>query len=1315
MQKNKLAKRMTAAVCSLLMLLTLLTPFSALAQENEDGYEEVLRFSNFEKTYSSGAIDRNIYADWTLGNNVPMDITNGHELKNLRLQLKFTLTGPQGQNEITSTWNQGGYVKLRSVDVPNKEGDPDLPVNGGSHENNAEHNYGWNLSSQSSNPIKLHSGENELLIPLINTEGDGYSVTTRGLIDWTQLNRILFVVQGKDMVKGVADHTMTVTYAAVVDIGEQPDPVPTVNMPTLFGNNMMFQQGKDMKVWGWAEAGETVEVSFSKRGEASALQTKSTTVGADGSWSVVLDAMEASYQEYTMTVTVRSGDEVTGQKTIDHILIGEVWAAGGQSNMAFQVMSDLYADEYLAQADNDTIRMFVEPNFPQGDNCPQPLEPEDDIPGAYWATGANDGDVSVVSSVAYHFALALQEKLDVPVGFLYTPVGGSVIEAWISRDVIEQDEEYKQFLISKGKYCDEENWPNRANRMSGLYNQKIGALSGYNVAGTIWYQGESNSGEPEIYGHALNLLRENWGRVFGYENGEDMPFVFTLVQPWITDLDDPQFLGRFAEGMYDGWKQSEDTDMAMISIYDLPLYFVDRNGNSSDPIHPRHKQPVGERFATAAYNMVYDETGTAEYTAPVFKSMTPGDSDGDGINDYIDVTFDHVGDGLEVINAVYDGDGFGQNNGDGLGVLSETEDVHGFAIAGTGGVYVNAKARITGKDTVRVWSDGVKNPVNVTYNFYTYYMGGTLKNSVGIPAIPFRSDRSDTVSYFNMQDWTYADANVWTCFTNGDKGNWADFLPSWGSGAISGPQAEWEYDPDVKAEGRASVKVTYTPDSTGSVGIGPVLGYLNQPSQFENFDTISVSVKNGDDRDKGLSLRIQSGGAVYTAAVVEEDYTVSLDDAAVAAGSDFTPYTFSLHNLTDEKGDPVAEPDAILKNVEQLQFTFADDQAGTVYLDDVCFGFLYDESVDKSVLEEELAQSIDESLYTEESVAAYKTIRQSAQTVMDDPVATQSQVNRIAQTLKETRLSLVEINTVGTFSAFERTTLSSGNNIYADWTFGDNTPIDLTGYDMNNLRLQLKFTLVMPDDVTETTSTFNNFGWIKLRSEDVANKPGDPSGADNTEHNYGWNLSTNPANPIKLHSGENVLLIPLVNTQDDGYSVVTRGLMDWSKVNRILMTISSNDMKGRDGEFQMIMTEARIVDISVNNARKEELQALIDEPVDTSSATAGQIAAYEEAKQAAQTVCDDEAASLTDIAQAKAVLQAAIANLGSLPGDMDGNGEVTASDALTVLQAATHKIILTDAQRIQADVDGVSGVNSADALLILQYATKKISQFPSEG
>lgn len=1277
MHMHKSAKRLTALFSSLLMLLTMLAPLSSLAQGDEDGYTEVLNFSKFLGTYQSGVNSDNIYADWKQGDNVPKDITDGHALKNLRLQLKFTLTKPDDVPDKASTWNKSGWIKLRSSDTPD------------------ENNYGWNISSKSVSPLRLHTGENELLIPLVNQEGDGYDVTTKGIIDWTKVDRLIFVVGGSSMKKGVNDHSMKVTCARIVDIGEQPDPVPTIDMPTIFSNGMIFQQNKPMAVWGKAEAGETIEVAMSKKGDPAVLQTKSAAAGSDGQWKVTLDEMKASYQKYTMTVTAKKDGAVTKSKTVENILIGEVWVAAGQSNMQLPVSNDLYADEYADAANNDNIRMFLEPGYPFGEKNEQPLDPEDDIPGAYWGSGADDGDVLAVSAVGYHFAVEMQKKLDVPFGILYTPVGGSVIEAWISRDAIENDATYKAFLKSKNKYCDESNWPAQGNRMSALFNQKIGPLKGYNVAGTIWYQGESNENEADMYGHALTLLRDNWNEVFGYTTGsDDMPFVFTTVEPWITHLEDPQHLAYLAEGMYDGWKANEQRNMSMITIYDLPLYFLDRNGNSSDPIHPRHKQPVGQRFATAAYNMVYDNA-SPEYTAPVYKSLMPGDDDGDGINDYIDVKFDHVGDGLQVINAVYDGDGFGNNKGDGLGVLSETTDVHGFAIAGTGGVYVDAKAKIISKDTVRVWSDGLKNPANVTYNFYTYYTGGTLKNAVGIPAVPFRSDRSATAAYFNAQDWKYADANVWTCFPkqeNGSTLNWADFQPSWVSGAISGVKAGWVYDKDVKSEGKASLKVTYTPDAAKTVGIGPVLGLLNVTNQFDNFDTIAVSVKNGDERAKQLKLLIKANGKVYQSSVVENFAATADKTAAVAKASDFTTYTFSLRHLTDESGALLTDTDAILQNVEQLQFTFTDDKAGTVYLDDVRFGFLYDANVDKSMLERELNWSVDRVLYTAESMAAYTAVKESAQAVADDPVATQSQVDRMAQTLKESRLSLIETNVAATFSTFEKTYKTGENgqqNLYANWTEADVTPLDFTQYDLNQLRLQIKFTLTKPDDLNETVDMFNHYGFIKLRSLDA---PG--------ENNYGWQFTTSDTNKIRLHAGDNELSIPLVNANGDGYTVMKTGTMDWSQVNRIMMMVSSDVMKGREGEFSLEITDVKVVNLAVNNDKKAALKAVIDQTVDASGDT-DKAAAYTRAKTYAQAVYDNEMASLTAIAGAKTRLETAIAVLG---GASFTPANKTALKALTdekleetrytAASWRTYRSALTAAQGVmdndyasQADVD----------------------------
>ncbi len=1217
MSKFGKGRKLLALVSTLVMLFTLLTPFTALAAENADGYEEVLRFSAFEKEYESGFVGGNIYANWSWAKDdqSATDITAGHDLKNLRLQLKFELTGPEGNAQMSSTWNKNGYLKIRSA------------------EDNGENNYGWYFRPSSSYPMTLRAGENELLIPLVNVAGDGYETTATGKMDWTRVDRILMVVEGKDMKKDVHDHKMKITYAAIVDIGEQPEPTPSIEMPTLFANNMMFQQGKDFKVWGKAEPGENIQVILDTA-EGERVFLKSGSAGDDGKWEVMMPAMEASYQKYTMTVNAIKDGEISKTKVIRDVLFGEVWVAAGQSNMALPVRDELYATQYAEEAatteKNEYIRMFWEPNTPYGD-AEQPFDPQEDVPGAYWGKGNHDGDVLSVSAVGYHFAKKMQQELDIPVGILYTPVGGSVIEAWIPKDAIDADAEYKAFLQSKNKYCDENNWPTGWNRMSALYNQKISALKGYNVAGTIWYQGCSNVDEGDMYGHALTLLRDSWNDVFGFETGEnDMPFIFTSLEPWVdTQKKGPQHLAIFTEGMYDGWAENEYRNMAMINIYDQPLFFLDGNGNSHDPIHPTVKIGVGERFATAAYNMRYANP-TTEYTAPVYKSHVAVDTDEDGINDAIDVTFDHVGDCLGVINRLYEDDELGINKGDGLTSFTDTDDLHGFAIAGTGGVYVDAKAKITGKDTVRVWSEGLKNPVNVTYNFYSYYTGGTLKNSVDIPATPFRSDRVGSATYFNAQDWKYADSNVWVPYTNnlnGNNLNWVDFLPAWENAPIEGGEGTITYDGEVKAEGRASIKYTYTPDKNGNAGLGPVMGYLNVTNQFQNFDTISVQVKNPDAVSKMLSLAIQSGDAIYLAyPVVDGEVGETMPAAKVKGSSDFTTYTFSLRHLLGEDNTVLTETDTVLSNVDALEFLISGQNAGTIYLDDVTFGFLYDANVDTSALEREFAWSthtglIDPNMYTQDSLAAYTAVMDQAAAVLDDPVATQSQIDRMAAAVKEARLNLKETTSAMTFSKFERPMSVGDNNqqnLYMDWTLGDVAPTDLSE-NIENKYLYLSFTLIRPDDVTD--SVFNSFGWIKLRSTD-----------DNGENNYGWQW--NAQNNFGFKAGKNEIMLPLKDGDTmGGKCTITRtGTMDWTRVDRILLAMSDGKMSGRTGEFTIIMEEARVVDTTQIAALKASLQSFMGVTPTGTDATAK--AAYDRALVQAQAILDDETATLTQINRA---------------------------------------------------------------------------------
>lgn len=724
-------------------------------------------------------------------------------------------------------------------------------------------------------------------------------------INISEIDRIYLYIDSVNHAEE-AGHEFEMKVRNVEFIDTTRDPVE-MSLPTLFDSGMIFQQNKPIKVWGTAQAGDTVTAVLTKEGSETPVETLApVAVAEDGTWEVAFKALEGGYDAYTIALTDKDAEgETRSEKVLSDILVGEVWVAAGQSNMELPVSDDSQKDTILANAKNNHIRFYLEPTYPVASDAAQPLDPLDNIEGATWGSGDNATEVQRLSSVGYAFAVQMQEALDMPVGILNTATGGTVIEAWISREAVDSDEVYKNYLDNNDKYCDENWWPAQANRQSALYNAKIGPLEGYNVAGVIWYQGESNSSEPEIYDRALGLLQEDWSNLFGF-TGEKIPFIFAQLAPHYYSatkgMSASTYLAYTAEAMSKAWAANPDT-MGQIAIYDLPLTHLKTSGQSASPIHPTNKTPVGQRMATAAYNMVYG--GEGETTSPVYESMeVKGNA--------IEVTFSHVG-------------------ADGLKIGNDSKNLQGFAIAGADGVYVNAQAKIVDKDTVRVWSDWVAAPQNVTYAFTTFNMAGNLAGSDGFAAVPFRTS-TETVdaNLFHSNDWIYADGEVWTSLDTSDRVQQAAFNDLW---TVAEDGATHSYDAEDKSEGKASLKVEYT---GATATIAPVLGvYRSLENQFENFGGLSVDMKNPDDRAKEVKLTLQSGGNTYTSA----------DTATLAAGSDFTRLAFSLENLVDADGEAAEDVQSILTNVTALQFVVTDTEAGTVYLDNIQFAVTLEEPV----------------------------------------------------------------------------------------------------------------------------------------------------------------------------------------------------------------------------------------------------------------------------------------------------------------------------------------------------------------------------------
>jgi sialate O-acetylesterase len=244
------------------------------------------------------------------------------------------------------------------------------------------------------------------------------------------------------------------------------------------------------------------------------------------------------------------------------------------------------------------------------------------------------------------------------------------------------------------------------NRASVLYDGMLYALTKYTIKGGLWYQGESNAGEPDVYRRLLPAMIQDWRGIWGIK---DFPFLIVQLAPFMDIRPEPQ--------ESDWARLREAQTFATTVLSNVGTAVIVDSGDEKD-IHPHRKQPVGERLALLARKIAYGQDIVDE--GPVFKGMKME-------GDKAVLTFDDVGSGLEAKTV----DTAGKPVRDGKLV--------GFAIAGADGKYVWADAVVSGKDTVTVSSPQVPNPVAVRYGWADFPVVN-LWNKEGLPASPFRTD-----------------------------------------------------------------------------------------------------------------------------------------------------------------------------------------------------------------------------------------------------------------------------------------------------------------------------------------------------------------------------------------------------------------------------------------------------------------------------------------------------------------------------------------------------------------------------------------------
>jgi sialate O-acetylesterase len=476
-----------------------------------------------------------------------------------------------------------------------------------------------------------------------------------------------------------------------------------VTLPSLISDNMVLQQHAKMSVWGKADPGESVTVEMGP-------DTVQTIAAKNGNWAVKLDPLKSG-GPYDMTVSGKNSI------SIHNIAIGEVWVCAGESNMEYKVNAARNGREEMAEADLPMVRVFMVKHATAE-------KPAADCEGGWVVCDPNT--VKDFSAVGYFFARELNRGMHVPMGLIQSTWGPSPIEAWMPQETLEKDadlhgalDRYQTALAAypdamKAYQARLADWntakaagqpaprmpmaplePGGTREPAGLYNGMISPLTRYAIRGVLWYQGESNTSEPELYGKLFPAMIDAWRMAWG-----DGAFPFLYAQ--LSD-----FLARRAEPGESRWAELREAQANTLSVPKTGMVVTADTGEERE-MHPANKQDVGHRFALLAEKMVY---GQEEVTAsgPVFAGMEI--SGGKAV-----LTFTHTDGGL----------------------VATSGTLKGFAIAGADGSFVWAKAQLSGNKVI-VQSPEVPAPAAVRYG-WADFPDGNLFNGNGLPAGPFRTD-----------------------------------------------------------------------------------------------------------------------------------------------------------------------------------------------------------------------------------------------------------------------------------------------------------------------------------------------------------------------------------------------------------------------------------------------------------------------------------------------------------------------------------------------------------------------------------------------
>lgn len=511
-----------------------------------------------------------------------------------------------------------------------------------------------------------------------------------------------------------------------------------------FADHAVLQRGMPVPVWGWSPPGTEVTVEFAGR-------KASAQAAADGKWSLRLDPLDASAEGRPMTVSEKGG----ASKTLNDLLVGEVWMASGQSNMQW-IASKSSVQNLITRlkekGQTPPIREF------EVTSVYAALHPVERATGS-WKVN----DYGNCSAVALAFALKVHEETGVPVGILNCSFSQTSIESWVPREGFAAGtDDYTKSVHRKIRETDPATPEHKAawegfyrsledtlasnasltaagkpavpvstrtpGNMNGnrdaswMFNGRMSPVVPYAIRGAIWNQGYANIDGGILY----------------------YPNLHSLIRGWRMKWDNPalpvyfhQFYcpGPPKEGYTDTFPSIEpmaEMRLGARMARDIPHTGMACQIDIAGAIHYYQKALPGQRLALHAIKNQYGKKDLVA-DGPIFKSYSVS-------GDQLTVEFDHAEGGLVVAETATNSGPKPTETCDGLATPKIIPDgaaqVNHFWLAGEDRVWHPATIRIEGPKVV-VTSPAVKNPRGVSYGTGGIGFRPGLYNKSLLPAAPF--------------------------------------------------------------------------------------------------------------------------------------------------------------------------------------------------------------------------------------------------------------------------------------------------------------------------------------------------------------------------------------------------------------------------------------------------------------------------------------------------------------------------------------------------------------------------------------------------